>query len=628
VTEEQWDALVHRIEPLARENPGRYAFRVGLLAALGYAYIALTLLVLVALGITVVVLALKGPGLLIKLIIPIGALALIILRSLWVRIEAPQGIPVGKKDAPELFEMLDEVRSAVDGPRVHKVLVDGELNAGIVQVPRLGPLGWQRNYVVLGLSLMEALSPDEFRAVVAHEMGHLSKRHGRFGTWVYRVRATWYQLLASLEERRHWGSALFRRFFEWYVPYFNAYTFALMRTHEFEADKAAADAAGARNAGAALAQLRFAGRVLETEYWPQLYQGTLTEEEPPEAAYAPMAGLLPTVRARKETERWLTEELELAAETTDTHPSLTERLEALGVDSREILESRNEATASAAEHYLGPLREGLVSQVDRGWREAVRPAWRERWAEAEKGRLRLRELDGRNGNLSLDELKERAGLTAQLESSEAALPFYEQVLASQPDDAPSRFAVGQILLDRGDEQGLAYLERAMEIDADAIFPACEVAYGFLHERGREEEAFRYRERAEQHFELLGKAQEERQDIAVDDELEPHDLPEELVERIRSAVAGQEEIAEAYLVRKRVDHLRDEYPLYVIGIIPRKRWRQLWKDEDADKDGGATLAERVAEDLDLPVDFHVIVPGPRSGMDERLAQVERAKIFGR
>jgi Zn-dependent protease with chaperone function len=628
MTEEQWDALVRRIEPLARENPGRYAFRVGLLAALGYAYIALTLLVLVALGVAVVVLALKGPGLLIKLIIPIGALALIILRSLWVRIEAPQGIPVGKKDAPDLFAMLDQVRSAVDGPRVHTVLVDGELNAGIVQVPRLGPLGWQRNYMTLGLPLMEALSPDEFRAVVAHEMGHLSKRHGRFGTWVYRVRATWYQLLASLEERRHWGSALFRRFFEWYVPYFNAYTFALMRTHEFEADKAAANAAGARNAGAALAQLRFAGRVLETEYWPKLYQGTLTEQEPPDAAYAPMAGLLPSVRARKETERWLTEELELAAETTDTHPSLTERLDALGVDASEILESREEAIVSAAEAYLGQLREELVGQVDRGWREAVRPAWREQWAEAEKGRDRLRELNGRNDNLSLDELKECASLTAQLESSDAALPFYEQVLASQPDDAPSRFAVGRILLDRGDEQGLEHLDRAMEIDADAIFPACEVAHGFLHERGREEEAARYRERAERHFELLGKAQEERQDIAVDDELEPHDLPDELVDRIRSAVAGQEEIAEAFLVRKRVDHLRDEYPLYVIGIIPQKRWRQLWKDEDADMDGGATLAERVAERLDLPVDFHVIVPGPRSGMDERLEQVERAKIFGR
>jgi Zn-dependent protease with chaperone function len=628
MTGEQWDALVRRIEPLARQNPGRYAFRVGLLAALGYAYIALTLLVLVALGVAVVVVAFEGTALLIKLIIPVGALALIILRSLWVRIEPPEGIPVGKKDAPELFGMLDDVRSAVDGPRVHKVLVDGDLNAGIVQVPRLGPLGWQRNYLVLGLPLMEALSPGEFRAVVAHEMGHLSKRHGRFGTWVYRVRATWYQLLTNLEERRHWGSALFRRFFEWYVPYFNAYSFALMRTHEFEADKAAADAAGAGNAGAALAQLRFAGRVLETEYWPKLYQGTLTEQEPPEAAYAPMAQLLPAVRTRNETERWLTEELELAAETTDTHPSLTERLEALGVDPSEILESREEATVSAAEEYLGPWREELVGKVDRGWREAVRPAWQEQWAEAEKGRLRLQDLDGRNGNLTLDELKERASLTAQLESSESALPLYQQVLASQPDDAPSQFAVGQILLDRDNEQGLAYLDRAMEIDADAIFPACEVAYGFLHEHGREEEASRYRERAERHVELLGEAQEERQDISVDDELEPHDLPDEVVDRIRSVVAQQEEIAEAYLVRKRVEHLRDEYPLYVIGIIPRKRWRQLWKDEDADKDGGATLAERVAEGLDLPVDFHVIVPGPRSGMDKRLEQVERAKIFGR
>jgi hypothetical protein len=63
------------------------------------------------------------------------------------------------------------------------------------------------------------------------------------------------------------------------------------------------------------------------------------------------------------------------------------------------------------------------------------------------------------------------------------------------------------------------------------------------------------------------------------------------------------------------------------VIPKKRWRQLWKDSDDEREDG-TLEQRVSDDLTLPVDFHVVVPGPRSGMDERLEAVPGAKIFSR
>mgnify|MGYP000028159323 CR=1 FL=1 len=44
------------------------------------------------------------------------------------------------------------------GPRVHEVLLDGELNAGIVQNPRAGGLLGSRNYLVIGLPCLAALS--------------------------------------------------------------------------------------------------------------------------------------------------------------------------------------------------------------------------------------------------------------------------------------------------------------------------------------------------------------------------------------------------------------------------------------------------------------------------------------
>src|SRR5207248_8888294 len=132
------------------------------------------------------------------------------------------------------------------------VLLDESFNAGVIQIPRLGLLGWQRNYLVIGLPLMQALSPEQFRAAIAHEMGHLSRNHGRFAGWVYRLQQTWSRLLETLQAERHGASVLFEWFFNWYAPYFSAYSFVLRRADEYVADRCAVELAGVRSASEAL----------------------------------------------------------------------------------------------------------------------------------------------------------------------------------------------------------------------------------------------------------------------------------------------------------------------------------------------------------------------------------------
>ena len=202
------------------------------------------------------------------------------------------------------------------------------------------------------------------------------------------------------------------------------------------------------------------------------------------------------------------------------------------------------------------------------------------------------------------------------------------MLDREPDDPNSHYVVGAILLGRGDDTGLTHLDRAMDGDHETVVPACEAAIGFLESQGRTDEAQRYRARGEQQLEVYEAATTEREDIDVADELEPANLDPGLVEQIRAAVAGDQEAGKAYLVRKRLRHLADEHPLYIVAVIPTKRWRQLWKESDAEEKDKLTLADRVASSLELPVDFQVIVPGPRSGMDDRLEAIPGAEIFSR
>jgi len=136
VTNEEFEALVGRLEGEAKRNPGGYKARVVLIALLGNAYLGLMLLAVTALLLAAIVSIawLKGAG--VKIAIVVGVFLWMVLKALWIRLEPPQGSEVTAGDAPELFAMIDELRCALRAPRFHHVLVTDDFNAGVVQAPR------------------------------------------------------------------------------------------------------------------------------------------------------------------------------------------------------------------------------------------------------------------------------------------------------------------------------------------------------------------------------------------------------------------------------------------------------------------------------------------------------------
>ena len=164
-------ALVARLERRAADRPSAYRTEVGGLAALGYLYVLGMLALLLGLVAGLIALALQlrsGGGAVGKLAVPILFVIYAIVRALWVRIPPPGGIALTHGAAPKLFDGLNEISDSLDAPRFHDVLLTDDFNASVVQVPRLGIFGWQRNYLIVGLPLMQTLAPDQFRAVLAH----------------------------------------------------------------------------------------------------------------------------------------------------------------------------------------------------------------------------------------------------------------------------------------------------------------------------------------------------------------------------------------------------------------------------------------------------------------------------
>jgi Zn-dependent protease with chaperone function len=570
MTPEQFAALVARLEAQAHANPGGYRTRVLLFALLGNAYLFAMVAFLAVLFVVALVsiVFLKAAG--VKIAFVVGAFLTVVLRALWVKFPPPEGAEITAREAPELFAEIEKLRVALDAPRFHHLLVTDDFNAAVVQSPRLGLLGWDRNYLLIGLPLAKALSVEQFKAVLAHEYGHLAGGHGRAANWIYRQRLRWMRLMGMLEAVESKGTFLFKPFLRWYAPHFSAYSYPLARANEFEADAAAARLTSARAAAQALTGVNVVGAYLGERFWPGIQKQA---DDLPAPAFAPFAGM--GARAAQEMDTasvkgWIGAALARKTTTEDSHPCLAERLAALGEQAELALP----ASGAAADRLLGASLAPLTQAFDQRWQEAVRPAWEARHKEVQEARARLGELDASlaaGKELSAQDAYDRACLTESPGGDAAgAIAQLRALLDKVPESPVLLFALGSRLLLHDDAAGRALVEQAMARDENAIAAGCQSLRDYLWRQGKEAEAREWHEKFVARTELKQAAAKEREGVRANDKFEVHGLEPAALQALLDQLRGVAGLRKAYFVRKKLQFLPHR-PLYVFGFVLRGFW---------------------------------------------------------
>ncbi|MYY09366.1 M48 family metalloprotease [Streptomyces sp. SID4919] len=125
----------------------------------------------------------------------LGVVLLVIVAALLPRPgRLPRHAPVlYRADAPQLFELIDEVAAVVGTTGVHAVVVDTAFNAG---VSAYGVRN--RRVMYLGAGLWEVLTPQERVALLGHELGHFANGDVRSSFVTHgalRTLAHWYSFL-------------------------------------------------------------------------------------------------------------------------------------------------------------------------------------------------------------------------------------------------------------------------------------------------------------------------------------------------------------------------------------------------------------------------------------------------
>lgn len=634
MTRDQFDQLVAKLQSAARKDPRAYNFRVGAMAFLGYGYIFCVLLlsILITIGIGLVVLLFPN-GLTIKLGLFLGlisgGMAWSILRSLWVRLERPHGIELTQKNAPGIFSLLDDLRKRFNGPRFHHVLLMGDYNAAVVQVPRLGVFGWQRNYLILGLPLMQSLSPNEFEAVLAHEFGHLSRNHAKFSSWIYRVRRTWERVFEEMARRRQTGAIVLSKFLDWFWPLFNAHAFVLARVNEYEADRCSAEFSGAETAGQALMRVTLHGTFLEERFWPEIFKRTNIQDKPPEAVYAEMQNALRTPIPLEDSTRWLKTAFLLETNNGDTHPCLKDRLKALGVLPEGVQHGQFPSTVppspvSAAEHFLGPELPQFAAQLSERWKLMMLPVWMERHQQVQELDKVIADATG-DGNKpsSIEQLWRKARAIIDKDGDEAALPVLEQLLTLDREHMGANFVWGRILLSKDDPCGIQFIERAVAKEETMTEAACELIYGFYVRTGQRDKLRGIEDRMDAFRERTNEALRERNDISPKDIFVPHEIKDSDLKTLRDLFESEPEIHSVNVARKQVKIFPNS-PCYVFLI---KIKVPFWKPRSSS--ANEKLLNRLLDKIPIHDQYILFVEDSNTkALAKKVAAVPGATIYAR
>lgn len=234
--------------------------------------------------------------------------------------DSVNGFEVDERTQPELTTMVRSVAAEMGTEPPSRIFLVPDVNAYVLQSGSfLGIVPGER-VMAIGLGIMNSLTVDQLRAVVAHELGHYAGGDTRLGPLSYRAGATIYRTVEHLGPESMIGKV-----FQAYGRRYLMLSLRVRRRQELSADAAAVRLAGRENHVAALRRVAAAAPAwscfVEWYVLPLWQRGG-----EPENLFDGYRAMLADPGRQEELARLDTTLDTIETHPFDSHPSLVERV--------------------------------------------------------------------------------------------------------------------------------------------------------------------------------------------------------------------------------------------------------------------------------------------------------------
>ena len=289
-------------------------------------------------------------------------------RAARLKIAPPTGLTLSEDKAPELFGQVRVLHARYKRPDIPRIVITPRYEVDIIKTPRWVLPIWSSNtIVVIGLPVLQSLSPQQLDCMVARRIGQFSKRDNLLTNWLYQLRQAWQQILTATARNKATGIEPLRWFFALYTPLYSGVSAYAAILDELHADYYAMQLYNDQEVLDMVTSDALCRWYLEKRYWPAVYKISAAGKVLP-APHSKMASAIRTNLKGDKLLILIREMLQHQPRWNEPLPSFKSRIENIGHDKPRVPDFSGE---TAGTHYLGKSMDGIITVIDKSWRTAL-----------------------------------------------------------------------------------------------------------------------------------------------------------------------------------------------------------------------------------------------------------------
>lgn len=281
-----------------------------------------------------------------------------------IKFSLPEGITINQSTASKLHNLLKQVSREISTPKIDRIIITEQLSLDIVKTPDYPLPIWSTNTLVVGLPLMQCLSPDYFKCAMVRKLIQHSKHNHATSKWIAQSRNIWTQYVKVTSPRINKLNGPLYFFFRIYSPLYRYLTIPVANHVELEADQDTLSVINDEDLLQTIEKIIVTKIYLEKQYWPKIKNMLNHNRYKLIEPYSKLEQILQNSLTPQLSKRWLDRLYCHHSNQISPVPDLRSRMHNIGRSKIRIPEKTGE---TAAHYFLDNAYLDIISEINQLW---------------------------------------------------------------------------------------------------------------------------------------------------------------------------------------------------------------------------------------------------------------------